>query len=165
MGKLLRVVLGVLFCLVGLLQVAWCVVDSTRAIAARRWPTTIGTVDSSYVREVHGGRGGTGYMPAVTYTYQVDHTSYSGNRIWLTDFSAPRDEVIRTVDNFPVGSRVTVYFDYSDPRQSLLRPGLSWYSYAWLGLGCLALTVGVGLMLAGRLQTPAMPPNNRSRGP
>ena len=150
MGRLLRGGLGSLFCLVGSLQLVWCVVDSARAVAAARWPTTTGTVASSYVREVHGGRGGTGYIPTVTYTYEVRDASYTGHRIWFTEFSALRDEATMTVGNFPVGSRVTVFFDSSDPRQSVLWPGLSWYSGAWFGLGCLGFIVGVWLMLAPR---------------
>jgi hypothetical protein len=149
-----RGVLGALFGSVGLLQLGYCLVESGRAIASASWPTADGTVQSSYVREVTGTRiapppgwsGRTGHIPTVTYRYSVQGATYTGTRIWFTEFSAMPDEVRMTVAEFPVGTHVRVHFDAGDPQQSLLRPGLSEYSFLWLGLACLAIVVGAGLI-------------------
>ena len=150
----MRGVFGALFALVGLLQLGFCLVESGRAIASASWPITDGTIQSSYVREVPGGRvapppgwsGRSGHVPTVTYTYSVHGATYTGTRIWFTEFSAMPGEARMTTAEFPVGSSVRVHFNAGDPQQSLLKPGLSAFSYLWFGLACIATIVGAGLI-------------------
>jgi Protein of unknown function (DUF3592) len=141
-------IFGGLFMLVGALQLILCLDNSAQGIAAASWPTTSGVIRSSYVREVTGG-GGSGYIPSVTYSYMAGSESFLGTRIWLMEFSELPDDARRTVDNFPVGSAVKVYFDPKRPNQSLLRPGLSTFSWMWLGLSFTALLVGGGSLYFG----------------
>jgi hypothetical protein len=164
LGPLLLLI-GPLLAIVGVLQLIWCVVDSGRSLASGRWPTARGTIESSEVQATRSG-GGTAYTPKVVYAYEVRGAHFHGTRIWRTEFSPPPDQAQRIVSEFPVGSRVQVYFDPSAPDQSLLRPGLNWFSYVWFGLSCLSVLVGIGAFVVGRLMVSSdLPPNNRWRGP
>ena len=139
--SVLRILLGGLFVLAGVVQLAWCTVVSSQALMAIRWPTTPGTIQSSKVVTVEGGRS-VGHMPTVSYTYQVSGVSYEGHRIYMLDSSEFPAQARNTVAEFPVGSTVAVHFNTRDPALALLRPGLYWYSFVWLGLSCTGILVG-----------------------
>jgi Protein of unknown function (DUF3592) len=137
--------LGAGFLLVGSLQLIYWVTESSRALLTETWHTTTGTIQDSFVRkEVNGRR--VAYYPDIRYSYEVDGAQFVGSRIWLTKFATTAGDAQRTVQGFPKASRALVYFDKGDPKQSLLRPGLSSYSYIWLGLCGLALLVGAWLL-------------------
>jgi len=137
--------IGVFFVVVGLLQLAKCLVESSSAIAATDWPTVAGTVKSSGVRLVKGGKGD-GHVPAVTYTYEVNGVSYQGKRIHFRDVSEMPEQAEKTVSSYPVGATVQVHFDPDEPSESLLRPGLYRYSFIWLALSVGGLLIGSAMI-------------------
>src|SRR5689334_14908479 len=51
-----------------------------RVARSQQWPSTLGTVLASGVRE-HGGDDGHYYVPDVTYQYTVAGQTYRGNRV------------------------------------------------------------------------------------
>jgi hypothetical protein len=103
----------------------WIVRRSQQAKALREasqsWPSTTGQVLKSRA-EVRGGRRARVY-PYVLYEYEVNGQSYQ------SDFVRASDKLWRgytsrdaydTVDRYPVGTMVTVYYDPADPQQSAL---------------------------------------------
>jgi hypothetical protein len=132
------------FLVVGVAQLVWCISESQQAIASSQWPTTEGQIIAALVVESHEGRG-TAYLPRVTYSYAVDGTSYTGTEIYFGTTGGVGElphQAERTIQQFPVRSRVAVYYQPERPDHSVLRPGLYWYSYAWFGLSLLGILVG-----------------------
>ena len=128
---------------IGVAQLAWCISESQQAIASSQWPTTEGQIISARVVESHEGRG-TANFPRVIYSYAVDGASYTGTEIYFGTGSVSElpHQAERTIQQFPVLSRVAVYYQPERPDRAVLRPGLYWYSYAWFGLSLLAILVG-----------------------
>jgi len=158
--RILNGIFGSIAVLVGVFQFCWCVRDSVAAIVATRWPTTVGTVSTSEVFEDRRGRGG-GYLPKVSYTFTIDGRALSGNRFYFSEARGTLSQAQRAIRAYPVGALVKVYFNRADPAESLLSPGLWWYSYVWLGLSLLGIVVGAKLLrasLKGR-DVPSTPPN------
>jgi len=135
------------FLVVGIIQLVWCIVDSRLALLSARWPTVAGTVISAQVVEDTSGRG-TASFPRVRYSYVVNGTTYIGRRIYFRDASELPEQAQTTVRSFPLNSHVAVYYRPENPDDSLLKPGLYWYSFAWLGLALMAVAIGgTGLFL------------------
>lgn len=91
--------------------------------ASADWPSTTGVVVSSDASRRCGRRGDRHHV-AVRYTYQAGGRTHVGERI-LFGFIAcePSAEAWAMAADYPVGRRVKVYFDPSDPAESVLRPG------------------------------------------
>ncbi len=84
------------------------------------WPSTQGTVLRSDLLSNEDG-----YWPVVTYQYEVDVVLYQGTGIRV--FGAPSgsyEEAQRIMNQYPVGARVSVYYDPARPRRAVLEPGM-----------------------------------------
>lgn len=90
--------------------------------ASLSWPSTTGKVLKSRV-EVSGGDY-TSVSPRVVYEYEVSGTTYqnghirAGDRVLGSGWSS-RD-AYSTVDRYPEGARVTVYYNPANPAESAL---------------------------------------------
>jgi hypothetical protein len=138
-----RRLIFVTFLGVGIAQLAWCISESRGALTSADWPTTGGTIIFSEVvvdTEVRG----TAYIPTVSYSYAVDGIPYTGKKIHYGtgNVSEMPDQAQRTIRQFPLHSRVTVYYQPNNAEESVLRPGIYWYSYVWFALSLLAIIVG-----------------------
>lgn len=93
------------------------------AWSMRRWAATQGEVRSSDALRFQEYRvgGGAMYRPEILYAFSVDGTEYTGVRrtllTWQTSGSQPAEEVVA---RYPVGKKVTVYYDPRNPRESIL---------------------------------------------
>lgn len=87
------------------------------AKASTGWPTVSGTVTSSETAKVMFRK-----QPRVTYSYSVNGTPFSGNRISFAAGYRPRDtEAI--LNRYPVGEEVTVAHAPDDPAKATLETG------------------------------------------
>lgn len=89
--------------------------------AAKNWAFTTGKIVTSRV-EVSGGDHTT-VSPHVVFQYSVYGREYSGSQIKAGDVhisSYSSRTAYDTVDKYPVGSEVTVYYDPENPEQSAL---------------------------------------------
>jgi hypothetical protein len=79
----------------------------------------------------------------VRFLYEVDGRKYESDRVSTGSSSAS----VRDVPNYPMGARVTVYYDPADPELAVLEPGLRWESFiaAMMGL----VIFGVWIVLVG----------------
>jgi len=116
--------------------------------ASASWPSVAGTVTYSHA-ESRRGSSKTEYLPAVKYSYTVAGKSYLGGRISSSEVYkknlASANGVLR---NYPVGRRVTVYYDPADPSSSLLVPGVPRNLYLLLGGAVLCLLLGVAVAVS-----------------
>jgi hypothetical protein len=89
--------------------------------SARKWVATRGTVTKSRVRSHRdSSKQSDGYdaEPLVTYEYDVDGEHYRASRI---SFGEIKGEAVQpTLDKYPVGEPVQIYYDPADPHQAVL---------------------------------------------
>jgi hypothetical protein len=92
-----------------------------------KWPSTTGTVMGGYVQEYYKSGGGKNptwnwfYYPHVSYVYNVNGAVYQSENIWLGDMGTTSSAwAFGIIDQYPAGSSVTVYYNPSNPSQSVL---------------------------------------------
>ena len=133
------------------------VVFLREANASRSWPSVQGRVQNvSVVKNSSSGTQGS-YHYVVTYAYQVDDQSYTGNRYSLGSGSTaskryPGESEARTASrsDYPAGSMVDVYYDPADPASAVLNPGASWGTFGPLLMGLIFVPGGIFLLRAIR---------------
>ncbi|MEN8241152.1 MAG: DUF3592 domain-containing protein, partial [Chloroflexota bacterium] len=89
--------------------------------AAQSWPSTPGEVIKSRV-QVRGGDHTT-VSPYIMYNYQVGGMDFSGTQIRAGEQfykSHTSQQSYDMVDKYPVGAKVTVYYNPKDPTQAAL---------------------------------------------
>ena len=91
-----------------------------RMATVSQWPSTMGTVNASYLERRHSSSesGSTNY-PVVQYAYQVGGQLYQGMKI------APGPEVGGTgagkvVERYPAGAQVMVFYNPQNPSEAVL---------------------------------------------
>ena len=144
-GIFAGLVIGIVFGLGGIIAVFFGSRTVLRAIESENWPSTTGEVNYSEV-DIHSDSDGTSYSPDVRYFYFVEGKQYQSERVYFgSDVSSSnRRRHQETVDRYPVGSRVTVYYDPDNPATGVLEPGATFDS-AFLVIfgGCFGLS-GLG---------------------
>ena len=120
-----------------------------RSKQSESWPFTEGEVVSSHVKSRHDSDGDTSYSAAVRYEYEVNGTTYVsrtisfGRKLYFGRASA---EDVAAM--YPVGEKVTVYYDPNNPKIATLEPGISVGSFIVLGLSAVFLIVGLWFLLS-----------------
>jgi hypothetical protein len=116
------------------------------------WPKAQGTLmsessSSRKKKQVH-----------VFYEYQVKGVTYKNSRVNFQDDKSSKKKIR---DNYNVGDRLNVYYDPSDPEQSVLTPGATITSLIikiTAGLFCFALS-GIFMMMRRRSKvSPVLAP-------
>ena len=87
--------------------------------AVSKWPSTLGTVNASYLERRSSSEGGSTNYPVVQYSYQVSGQAYHTTKL------APGPEVGGTgagkvVARYPVGAHVMVFYDPQNPSEAVL---------------------------------------------
>ncbi|MCB9866046.1 MAG: DUF3592 domain-containing protein [Phycisphaerales bacterium] len=162
-----RVIAGFLaVCLLAGVAVAgWAGVRIHHAWTTSHWPSVIGEVIRSSVRQRadhtppvhHGVAAGTWtYEPEITYCYTVEGTEYTASGVTATRVSTSRSASAESVvARYPVGRRVKVHYNPADPGEALLEPGLSWTATAPLlfaGLAFCVVPIALGVPVVRRLR-------------
>ncbi len=118
------------------------------------WPTTPGKVLSVMVeaqKPVNSDIGNSGvrrttYRPALQYSFTVNGKTYgSGHRTFNDDVItySSIEKARAAMKNYHVEQIVQVYYDPSNPRNSVLEPGKSGASWRSLTAGILCLVLGL----------------------
>jgi len=90
--------------------------------AAQSWPHTSGTVLQSSVQS-RSTDNGTSIFPLVVYSYTVNGKSYQSQIIKAGDQVMSvriMGDAQKTVNRYPAGAKVTVYYNPDDPKQAAL---------------------------------------------
>jgi hypothetical protein len=87
--------------------------------AVSQWPSTLGTVNASYLARRSSSEGGTTDYPVVQYSYQVSGQRYQSAKL------APGPEVGGTgagkvVARYPAGAQVMVFYNPQNPAEAVL---------------------------------------------
>lgn len=121
--------------------------------ASETWPSTTGVVIESKLssRRVTGGGKNAGshtrYFPAVKYTYELDGTEFTGDRLRIGGQEGGEAEMRSILDQYPLGSEVAVFYSPDAPQQSVLRTGVFGGTYVALVFGIIMLVVGALILL------------------
>ncbi len=90
-----------------------------RMAVVSTWPSTMGTVITSFLEQRSDSEGGTTNYPVVQYSYQVGGQTYQSSK------RAPGMEVGGTgagsvVARYPAGAQVMVFYDPQNPSDAVL---------------------------------------------
>ena len=90
-----------------------------RMAVVSQWPSTMGTVSTSYLERRYSSDSGSTNYPVVHYSYRVGGQAYQGMKI------APGPDVGGTgagkvVDRYPVGAQVMVFYNPQNPSDAVL---------------------------------------------
>jgi hypothetical protein len=119
--------LGGLCTLVPFVAIGWYIWDRAKKRDAVRasalaWRTTTGRVLKSRV-EVSGGGESTSVAARVEYAYDVNGRAYQSDQIRAGDNVmriTSSDDAYKTIDRYPVGAIVTVYYNPANPQEAAL---------------------------------------------
>ena len=135
------------FILIGLVTLYMGVKDLGKAAESAQWPSVEGTILHSSL-DVHHGDDSTTYSAEVMYTYEVEGTVYSSNRL---KFGYARtgnpSDAQKIVNSYPIDSQVIVYFDPAQPEESVLVPGRTASAYFLPGFGLVFLCSGLAVLI------------------
>jgi hypothetical protein len=135
--------LAVLFILLGALVLGHCTYQIWRGRATLTWPSTPGTIaprpKARYIAFP---------VPWIfgrfAYTYSVGDRKFVSRRIWYGSdlaFSAPNPAYTWLGDSFPPEANVPVYYNPKNPRQAVLKVGVSPGTYVYAAVAA-AMVLG-----------------------
>ena len=121
------IVLGGGAFILGLAYIVWIVVTKRHSQGTPNWPKVTGTVVRSRVytfeHETSQGQERT-YTPLVTYSYGVRGEVYTSaaRDVWpyYRATTLNLQGAVSVISKYPDGSRVSVYYNPANPKQSLL---------------------------------------------
>lgn len=100
-----------------------------QALRSYQFTETPGSVTTSHVDESREKGGKRSYRPKIEYEYQVDGKTLHGTRCQFSDGSVSgtgaRNSVRKIVDRYPVGAKVTVFYDPERPETAVLEHGIT----------------------------------------
>jgi len=113
-----------------------------KANASLKWPSADGKVNSSSIQTNHKGHDPT-YSPYIGYTYFVGKRPYFNNLIAFGNYNSGRTrDVQKVVDRYPVNKAVKVYYNPSNPFESVLEPGEMRNTWDSMALALITLSAG-----------------------
>ena len=145
-------VVGTCFILVGAWTGAFFIHRIFQAARSNRWPSVIGELDSSDLKEaVYRGRqigGGPDEAAAWTvnfkYRYTVADKEYQGSRVTYSDSVNKTMRALRKLqDKYQGKAQIQVYYNPKNPNKSLLVPGLSLFNFTPLITSVLFVLAGI----------------------
>jgi Protein of unknown function (DUF3592) len=141
--------IGIIFLLTGFLLAKYLGKPMVeQAKASKNWPTTEGIIKTSEVIEKRDDDG-LMYSVNVLYSYTVNDQAMESNSVWFSGgySSSNREEFQRTVNEYPVGNKVKVYYKPDDPVIAVLEPGAFTSTYILLYIGRTEMGIGALLLI------------------
>jgi hypothetical protein len=140
--------LAILFMLLGALVLGHCVYQIGRGRATRNWLSTPGTI-APRPRARYIAFPVPWMFGRFAYSYSVDDRKFVGRRIWYGSdlaFSLPNPAYTWLGDSFPPGASVQVYYNPRNPRQAVLKVGVSPGTYVYAAVAAAMVSGGACLV-------------------
>lgn len=148
-GVLLLV--GLIFAVVGLVFAGMGVYFAQEALASEDWPTTTARITAHDI-EIDTDDDGTSYTPRIRYSYTVAEQRYTGTRFGVVNESFGRMSGAQAkLDEYPIESQHTVYYNPDNPSASVLEPGMTFGTWFFPIFGGLFALIGFALFGVGVL--------------
>ncbi|MBL8092133.1 MAG: DUF3592 domain-containing protein [Anaerolineales bacterium] len=90
---------------------------------SQNWGSTTGTIMMSSVQTSHSSSGGSSVYPVIVYQYEVNGKTYQSQTVRVGDKFLKvniASQAQKTVDKYPIGAKVTVYYDPNNPAECAL---------------------------------------------
>ena len=150
----------IVFSLAGFALLAFGSQGLIHGYSSKNWRTTEGEITESRVTRTESGM--KGYRPEIIYSYEVDAMQFSSDRIlfgmssYRTPFKTGRQIATEWLEKYPVGSRVSVAYNPTDPSRSTLNTGA--HVSAWVApvMGVPFLVVGLLMFRTKKKHKPEM---------
>ncbi|MCP4835932.1 MAG: DUF3592 domain-containing protein [Phycisphaera sp.] len=125
-------------------------VRSYRAIGGSRWVAVEAEVQDSEAVESGNFITGTGWLPRISYAYEIDGTSHAGDRFSFNNPASglTESEALRWAATFSKGQKIEIHVDPDDPTQSTMIQEHDEEGPAGFLVDVLALVIGL-IMLYG----------------
>ena len=127
----------------------YCIHFIPEALASTKWPSIEGEIVTSHMGIKEGGSRGSSSFPIIIYSYVIRGLSYQASRIKVgaQDLSSTyRNWAIGTLERYPVGKKVRVFFNPKVPAITVLEPGINSRIYLF---GVIALVFAVIAWIIG----------------
>jgi hypothetical protein len=118
---------GVAFIALGVCLVVWTAVQLWLARVSVNWPWTRGTILTAEVYETETGDERARYRVALSYTYEVGGTRYTGKRVHFGYAIGGEEQDFAEVRarKYAPGRQVTIRYSPDDPQESVLEASMS----------------------------------------
>ncbi len=119
-----------------LIMSAWLVFGvyiSAKAVRAKYWPTTTGTIVSAAQVTKSAGKGFS-HGVEFDYIYRVGPQEYRSKHYKAIDDTFGTPEWRKAVSQYQADTRLTVHYDPKDPKDSAIDPGLTFFNFMMTGL-------------------------------
>lgn len=144
LAKLVAVV-SALISLVGLVLMSFGLYLAYFSFSTALWPTTEAQIVESRVVRT-SSQNATHYRPVIKYRYVVNGVEYNGDSIRFINFGYDDEKEARqVVERFPVGQKVELRFQSSNPKMSVLDAGL--HQSDWLPASAGMALIAVAFIL------------------
>ncbi len=118
-----------IFVIIGLVLLFIYFRNLVKVRASQAWPTAQGTVLQSWVRKSRStdsdGGDSYSYHPEVHYQYQIMGREYQGNNIAFGPQVGGHSRAEKTIEKYPTGANVTVYYQPDNPDNAILERSIS----------------------------------------
>jgi hypothetical protein len=134
----------------GVALLGYGLLELKRATESLHWPMLTAHVVSSAIEQDRGGHSGTIYSPVVRYKYEHEGVSYEGKRIMFSGqvlSTHSREDAERFISQFEAGARITVRVSPSNPRISVVEPGVDRRVWITLFVSVMFIIMGGGGLL------------------
>jgi hypothetical protein len=103
-----------------------------RQYESRNYPSVTGTITRSEVVSHHSSKDGTSYNAVIEYQFEAGGRKLVGNKIRLGTTASSHANAVAAVNARPVGSTVPVFYNPTNPQESLLSPGIEGLDFMFL---------------------------------
>ena len=157
MKRIGTIIIGVIFCALGIWLCVWGFNKLSTALQSTSWPTVNGKVISSEVKvELSGGSGTRGgsssnrYFAEISYSYTINNNIFTSNNFSYGRFgSKNKKDARRIAKQYQRGKTVKVYYNPKQPEQAVLKPGATFASYLPISFGIIWTLVSCAILKAG----------------
>ncbi len=115
----------------GVVLFCWQMFCFEQSLQTQSWETTTGMITRSELRRT--GRGGMGRKAELEYSYYVNGQLIENERIRFGGIDILPSH---TLEKYPRGMEVDVYFDPENPSESVLEPNLPGSAYFLMFIAC-----------------------------
>lgn len=146
-NKLFYWLLSILFLIGGSYSIYWGVDQDNLAHSSKNWPSVKGKITSSYIKKIRG-KGGFSYFSQVKYRYVVNGEQFENDKVYFGAVSPREDDALATMEKYPEGKAIFVYYNPKSIGISCLEPGkYREISSASIVLGVLSFVLGILMLM------------------
>ncbi len=141
--------MGALFVLIGVVCGGGWFLLRRKSQASMKWPSARGRVVASDVNRCRDNDGNWAEEARVVYEYVVNGASFKGNRITFGGASSGnRSAARKTIERYPAGVEVDVFYDPAQPGAAVLERRLPGALVLLPIVGCVFALVGIVILIA-----------------